>query len=85
MARLFNKSIKVSCWWFLDFITNNCNIQLSDEILKVKNSILHYIEFDDLLNCEDLSLEVLSVNSKFSSAVGKLVSKIMAEENVTNG
>ena len=65
--------------------SKNKKIQLSDEILKVKNSILHYIEFDDLLNCEDLSLEVLSVNSKFSSAVGKLVSKIMAEENVTNG
>ena len=60
-------------------------IQLTDEIIKMKENILHYIEFDDVLYENDLSLELLSGNSKFSSAIGKLVNKLMAEENVSNG
>ena len=60
-------------------------LQLTDEILKMKENILHYIEFDDVLYENDLSLELLSGNSKFSSAIGKLVNKLMAEENVSNG
>ena len=57
-------------------------ILLTDEILEFKNSIFHYIEFDQQLSCSDLTLEILTRNSRFSSSIGKLVNKLIAEENI---
>lgn len=60
-------------------------IQLTDEIAKIKDNIFHYIELDDVMDNNDLSLDVISGKSKFSFSMEQLALKLSREENILHG
>lgn len=60
-------------------------LELSNELAKHKNKIMHYIELDNLMDNNDLSMEVLAGKSKFSSNMSQLAIKVLREDNSSNG